>query len=432
MPNLTLNLGLRYDRQGIKQPDVLNSDPQLLAAGLDTNNIHQDNNNIGPRLGFAWTPGGDNRTVVRGGYGIYYGRTTAIMIGTAHSNNGINVQTITFTGDLIPQYPNLYSSIPSGVALPKPTIFVFQPGFQNPRVQQGSLGAERALNDDLAVGVTYQYLKGEDLPRSTDLNVGDPTSVTATIAGGGTVNFKRYTARPFSDFARIIAFESTARSKYNGVTFDLMKRFSNNWQARLSYTFGSVKDDRPDATAVVPGSFDDAKFASDPQNFSTDYTYGDNDVRHRIVLSGVWSLDNYAHGIQSHAMRELVEGWTISGIASYQSGQPYSALVSADLNNDGNTRNDLAPGTRRNQFRYPAQFSVDPRITRDIPVGGTAHVQLIAEAFNLFNSHNVNGVQQTYYSWNAGTSTLTRNASFGTPTSSYGPRIVQLAAKVIF
>ncbi|HEY8131593.1 MAG TPA: TonB-dependent receptor [Thermoanaerobaculia bacterium] len=431
MPTLTLNLGLRYDRQAIKQPSVLNPDAQLLAAGLRTDRIHQDNNNFGPRLGFAWTPGGDNRTVVRGGYGIFFGRTTAIMIGTGHSNNGINVQTITFTGNLIPQYPNIYSSIPSGVSLPKPTIFVFQPGFQNPRVQQGSFGVERALTNDLAVGVAYQHVKGNDLPRSTDLNVGDPTTVTATIAGDGTVPFKRYTTRPFTNFARVIAFESTARSNYNGVTLDLNKRFSNNWQARLAYTWSVVKDDRPDATAVVPGTFDDAKYASDPQNFGTDYTYGDNDVRHRVVLSGVWSLDSYTQGIGNGFLKALAEGWSISGIASYQTGQPYSALVSTDLNNDGNARNDLAPGTRRNQFRYPSQFSVDPRITRDIPLM-RVHLQLIAEAFNLFNRSNVNGVLQTYYSYNAATTTLSPISSFGGATSSAGPRIMQLAAKVTF
>ncbi len=429
---LTLNLGLRYDRQAIKQPSVLNPDPQLLAAGLRTDRIHQDNNNFAPRLGFAWTPGGDNRTVVRGGYGIFYGRTTAIMIGTAHSNNGINVQTITFTGNLIPQYPNIYSSVPTGAALPKRTILLFQPGFQNPRVQQGSLAAERAIANDLSVGVTYQHVKGDDLPRSTDLNVSDPTTVTATIAGDGTVPFKRYTGRPFSNFGRIIAFESTARSKYDGLTFDVNKRFSNNWQARLSYTWSVVKDDRPDGTAVVPSSFDDAKFASDPQNFGTDYTYGDNDVRHRIVLNGVWSLDSYAHGIQGGVLRALAEGWTISGIASYQTGQPYSAVMATDLNNDGNTRNDLAPGTRRNQFRLPSQFSVDPRITRDIPLMRNAKLQLIAEAFNLLNRSNVNGVLQTYYSYTAATTTLAPVSSFGGPISSAGPRIMQLAAKLTF
>src|SRR5207247_11147408 len=132
--------------------------------------IPVDSNNIGPRLGIAWTPLG-NRTVVRAGYGVFYGRTPSIMIGTAHSNNGINVQTITFTGAAMPTYPNIFSSVPSGASPPKPTIFVFDPDFQNPKVQQSSLGVEQQLGNDFSVGVTYQSVRGSDLQRSRDVNV---------------------------------------------------------------------------------------------------------------------------------------------------------------------------------------------------------------------------------------------------------------------
>ncbi len=82
--------------QEFAQPKVRNPDPQLAAAGIDTSFLNTDRDNIAPRLGLAWSP--NDRLVVRAGYGLFYGRTPAIMVGTAHSNNGINVQTVTFTG----------------------------------------------------------------------------------------------------------------------------------------------------------------------------------------------------------------------------------------------------------------------------------------------------------------------------------------------
>jgi hypothetical protein len=432
LSSLTLNAGLRYDTENVAQPSVLNPDAQLLAAGYRTDHINTGKGNIGPRLGVAWTPRNDNRTVVRAGYGIFYGRTPSIMYGTAHSNNGINVQTITFTGALIPAYPNIYSALPTGASLPKPTIFVFDPNFKQPKVTQSSLGVEQQLGNDFAVGVSYQYVKADDLQRSRDVNLSNPTTVTANISTGGTATFTKYTGRPFTNFNRVIAFESSARSKYDGVTVDLQKRFSDNWQARLAWTHSTVKDNKPDATAVVPfSSGDDSKYASDPLNLNRDYTYGDNDVRDRIVLSGVWSLDSYAQGLKG-AAHALASGWTISGILSYQSGQPYSATVSTDLNNDGNPSNDLAPGYVRNSLRLPSQLDLSPRIARDIPLFSSARLQLIAEAFNVLNRSNVSNVTRTRYSYNATTNTLTPSATFQFPTATSGQRIMQVAAKLTF
>jgi Carboxypeptidase regulatory-like domain/TonB dependent receptor len=412
LPALTLTAGLRYDIQSIAQPEVRNPDAQLLAAGFDTSVIPEDTDNIAPRLGFAWTPGSDGRTIVRGGYGIFYGRTPAIMIGTAHSNNGINVQTITFTGALIPAYPAIYSALPTGVTIPRPTIFAFDPNFENPQVHQASLGVERALTTDISVGVTYQHVQGNNLQRSIDYNVGP-----STIVNVGGVPVKRYTDRPLANFQRVILFQSSADSRYNGYTLDLNKRFNNHWQARLAYTYSKVEDNKPDATAVVPGGSDDAKFIQDPLDIDGDWAVGDNDVPHRVVLSGVWDLD-YMQGAAGWK-QWLLGGWSLSGIASYQSGQPYTFVATSDLNNDGNTRNDRSPGEARNAYRLPSVLSVDPRITKTLPFGTNVRVQLIAEAFNVFNRSNVNLVRNTA-------------SGFGTPLASAGPRIVQLAGKISF
>ena len=137
--------------------------------------------------------------------------------------------------------------------------------------------------------------------------------------------------------------------------------------------------------------------------------FGDNDVRDRVVLSGVWSLDSYAQGISSGFWHALASGWTLSSIISYQSGQPYTPNVNSDLNNDGNPSNDIAPGFRRNSLRLPYQFSIDPRVTRDIGIYGGARLQLIAEAFNLTNHLNVVGRNGTW-----------GNNADGTPLSTFG------------
>jgi hypothetical protein len=199
---------------------------------------------------------------------------------------------------------------------------------------------------------------------------------------------------------------------------------------RAAYTLGKVEDTVPDATAVVPGNAgDDGKYASNPADFNADRTAGNNDQRHRLVTSGVWDTNGIAEGAEGWT-GTLARNWSFSGILTVQSGQPFTARVgSADLNNDGNTRNDIAPGTTRNEFRLPTIAVLDLRVQRDLPFGDR-RVQLIWEAFNLFNRDNINGVNTALYGVTG--TTLTTNGTFQRPTSSFGERIMQLAIKVVF
>ena len=429
--DVTVNAGLRYDIQRFKKPEVRNPDAQLVAAGLDTSRLKTDTNNWGPRLGVAWSPRGA-KYLVRGGYGMFYGRTPSIMVGTAHSNNGVNVQTITFTGSLIPVYPAVYRSLPTGVTLPKPTIFVFDSDYQNARIRQASAGFEWELMKGTALVINYLRVDGDDLPRSTDINIGAAGSATYTVAGTSQqFAYHRYSIGPFTNFARIISFQSTAESTYNGFTMELNRRFADHVSTRFSYTLGKVTDTVPDATAVVPGSSsDDAKYASNPGNFEADRTVGNNDQRHRFVFSGIYDTE----GLGGSAVRQAVlGGWTFGAIFTASSGQPYSARVgTADLNNDGNTRNDLAPGTVRNQFTLPKYYALDLRVARNIPVAGKLRVQPIFEAFNVANADNIVSVNSALFGANTTTLVLTPNASFGQPLATAGQRIIQLAVRVLF
>jgi len=457
-PNVTFSGGLRYDVQQIAQPKVTN--PAALAFGINTGRINEDTNNVGPRIGVAWNVLGNSKLVLRGGYGIYYGRTPSIMIGTAHSNNGINVQTQTFAGSnaaqllLIPRYPANLCGAPSpspscapptGGSSSAPIIFVFEPQYVEPFIQQVSFGMEYEFARDFSVSVSWLGVRGTRIYRTRDLNL-NPATTTATInvQGGSPVSFQVYGARPFAGFNRIQQFESTSRANYNGLAVEVKKRLSHNFQFLASYTFSHALDTRPDATAVVPGGSDDAKIVQYSTNLASDYGSGDNDQRHRYVMSGIWQLD-YAKNLNAVG-RAILGGWELSGIFTAQTGQPYSAGVSADLNLDGNSRSDRFPGIGRNTFHLPKYVSLDPRVTKNIPIHETVKFQFIFEAFNIFNRANVIAVNTTAFSRST-TATATTCSSvaapclvpvgaFGTPASSVfsplTPRIIQLAAKIVF
>ena len=455
-PNVTISAGLRYDVQHIAQPSVTN--PAAQALGINTGRINEDTNNVGPRIGVAWNVLGNSKWVVRGGYGIYYGRTPSIMIGTAHSNNGLNVQTLTFAGNiaaqaaLIPQYPNNRCGAPTaqpscappaGGGSSAPIIFVFEPSYVQPFIQQASFGMEYEFARDFSVSVSWLGVRGTRIYRARDLNLNSATTTSSiNVRGGSPVSFQVYGARPFAVFGRIQQFESTSRANYNGLAMEIKKRMSRNFQFLASYTWSHALDDKPDATAVVPGGSDDAKIVQYSTNLRDDYGDGENDQRHRFVMSGIWQL-NYAKDLIAVG-RAILGGWELSGIFTAQSGQPFTGLVSSDLNADGNSRSDRFPLFGRNTFNLPKYVSLDPRVTKNVPITETVKFQFIFEAFNIFNRANIISVNTTAFSRSTSATAcapvaspcLLPSAAFGTPASSVfsplTPRIIQLAGKIVF
>ena len=455
--SLTLNFGVRYDLQTYQQPSVTN--PAALAANINTGVIHQDANNFAPRLGFAWTPFSNSTTVVRGGYGLFYGNTPSILIGTALSNNGINVQTLGFSGAALPTYPNNICgapavapncSAPSGGTSSPPTIYAFAPNYQQPMIQQFNLQVERQLAKDVSVTVGYLGVRGSHIQRTRDVNLFGPTPASIQVSGQPSLvyNYLAYSStRPITGFSRIFQFESTANSNYNGLVATLNKRFSHGFAGGFAYTWGHAIDNAPDATAVVPGT-DDGKLVYYPTLPNFDRSSSLNDVRQRFVLNYNWDLGYYTSGFKG-AKGALLGGWQLSGILTAQTGQPYSAFLNADLNGDGNSRNERVPGTARNTYNLPTIVSFDPRITKSFSITERARLQLIGEAFNVLNRFNINGVRTTLYNVSSNTATstpcpgqavgqrclvpqLTGQTGFQQPFTDSGPRILQVAAKITF
>jgi len=164
VPKLTLNLGVRYDYQSIAQPPIQNPNVPLLAAGFDTSFRPSDKNNIAPRLGFSYAF--DEKTVLRGGYGMFYARTTAILTGTAHSQNGIQVVAIdincTATPALCPTYPNIFQNVPTGATLAPVNLYLFDKDYKQPFTHQARLQFEREIFANTTASVQYTLFRGND------------------------------------------------------------------------------------------------------------------------------------------------------------------------------------------------------------------------------------------------------------------------------
>jgi hypothetical protein len=392
------------------------------------------------------------------------------MLGTAHSNNGINILGITLSCTVVPNpcptYPNVFTTAP-GAGAQIPNLFLFASDYEQPYVQQARIGVEREVMKDISIAVTYLYFRGVHLSRTRDINLSTPVPTPAfdqvtnqqfTVQRFPGASFTAAApTRPFNNFNRINLFESTANSRYHGLAVQARRRFSpSHWvpgfegsgsQFLISYTFSKAEDDKPDQTSVVPGGGDDSKVAQNSFDLRDEWGYSDADQRHRFVWSSVFELGRVKS--ENGVLRALFNDYTFSSITQMQSGFAYSAQVGADLNRDGNSRNDRVPGLTRNSFRTPNIYQSDARITRTIRTSETTKLRLILEGFNIWNRANVglapgggyfsfvNVNQYRGFTANAVGSTITLlpalpATAFALPRSINTPRQLQLAVKFDF
>ncbi len=443
-PKFTLNLGLRYDYQKIAKPPITNSntitiqDPNsfltrtsgtLLDFGYDTGFRPSDKNNFAPRIGASYAF--NEKTVLRGGYGIYYGRTPAILTGTAHSQNGIQVVALSISCSAVnacPTYPNVFTSPPAGAARAAVNLYLFDKDYQQPFTHQARVQFEREVFKGTTFSVQYTMFKGQDLTRTRNVNLFAPVPVT--VGGltfmrfvterekfGDAVTTSNARLRPIRDFDRISLFQSSAKSLYHGLTFEFNRRLANRWQFNTSYTISKAKDNKPDQTSVVPGGGDDAKIAENQFDLTGEYARSDLDVRHRFIFSPVYETGTFKYS-DNKVLRALLSDYIVTGIFTAQSGFAYSALVSADPNGDGISTTDRVPGTLRNELSTPSSYIVDMRIGRMIRIGERVKISLFGEGFNLFNRPNVQNVNNTAFNGTVSNGRLTAvapNALFKTP-----------------
>ncbi|HXC71270.1 MAG TPA: TonB-dependent receptor [Pyrinomonadaceae bacterium] len=434
-PKLTLNLGLRYDLQDLADPSVENATFQT-RTGLSTATPVRDRNNFGPRFGFSYAF--DEKTVMRGGYGIFFGRTPAIMLGTAHSQNGIQVTGVNLTCTTTPSnqcltYPNIFTA-PPGAGGVNPSLYLFAADYAQPYIQQARFGVERELLANTSLSVSYLYFRGVHISRTRDINLFAPVPTTLTDPAGTTFTVLRHPlARPIAGFARINLFESTADSRYNALAMELKRRFTHGFQFIAAYTFSDTNDNRPDQTMVVVGA-DDAKGLQNNLDINSDWGRSDLDIRHRFVFSPVYEIGTVQ--TNNAFARQVLSNWTFSGIITLQSGFPYSATIGGDANRDGNPSTDRVPGTERNGFTTPNIYVFDTRVMKAFKFGENYSLSFLAEAFNLFNRSNIATVNTARYGIAGNSAVVLTNPNpatpFGGPRTFLGERQIQLGVRFKF
>jgi len=392
---LTLNLGLRYDlnlpvkekynrliafRPGQKSQLVPNAPTGLLFQGDPglKQIVKTDDNNFGPRVGFAWDVFGDGKTSLRGGYGIYYD----IVLGTLYGNfvvsppytTTLNVSSVRSFADPFGGTSPFASG--AGVAtFPQLlTINVIDPDYKTPYDQQWNLSLQREVSKSFMVEVGYTGTKGTNLPGTRILNTG--------VFGPGATARNVDARRPFGPaFGQILNYQSTFGSHYNSLQVTGNKRFSRGLSFLAAYTWSKAIDNGSFPTgrrAIRVGTI-----AQNQNNLQAERGLSNYDARHRFVVSYLWELPIFRSkkGLLGH----LFGGWQMNGIGTLQSGRPFIVQDSSDPNFDGVAadrpdviRNPNLPSGRRSPdhffdtgafVRVPAGTNRFGNAGRDIVIG---------------------------------------------------------------
>jgi len=302
--NLTLELGLRYDwfMSPSERYDRFvvfdQSAGSLVRVGSGRDLIYNQNSrNLQPRVGFAWDPFKNGKTSVRGGYAILADQPVTNMVNGAAGNPPLATP-LTFAGAI--RFDN---AVTTGRAAGLAPASV-DPDFKSAYVQSYNLNVQREITPTLGVMVGYFGSKGTHLRISRNLNqITNGARLFPTISASSAI-------LPGATIGNIIEVTSAGNSNYNALWVSANKRFSRGLQFNASYTLSKSIDYNSlnSQGAVIQDSF----------NLRGDRGLSDFDARHRFVISWIYELPFKGN--------RLVEGWQLSGITQWQTGNPITIL----------------------------------------------------------------------------------------------------------
>jgi hypothetical protein len=467
-PNLTMNLGVRYDNFG--NPSKSNGPFDAIILGTGATRQQQmidahvaavdtlyntDWNNFAPRVGIAWDPSSNGALVFHGGVGVSYNRVN----NTNYTDERLNP----------PLFAAATASIPNGV----PMLYTLGPAYpNNPALGRGVdahggiLGARvnlRVIDPNLVTPYAYNWFAGvqRQLPGHfvVEANyIGSAGRHLMTGDGPGGEDYNRIAGdmidgrqdRLNSSFGQMSLAESSISTSYHGMTLLLNRRYDKGFSFQAAYTLGKATDTAPSAMEVTRPDLDRGP--------------ADYDVRHKLALNIIWQIP---FSSSSAALKHTLGGWQLNAITILQSGNPFTVVCNlpypqCDFNADG-VNNDRpntpsfgsdvgspsqsdyltgiftaadfpkpAPGTLgtlgRNSFRGPGYANTDLSFFKNIALGWTGSknstVQLRVEIFNVFNRANLGNPVSAMQDGLFGQVTGLRGGSL--------PRVIQLGAKFLF
>ena len=431
--NLTLTLGLRYDI------DFFPSAADIRLNGR----MHPTNyGNVQPRAGLAYSFR-QGKGVIRAGFGMFTGPFdySDIMV----SWQGASAFTY-MNQPILPEFSNPGASLvglgPSGIVgvdgpgqarqafsaftdtgvYPSPSSLLqfplgyVQRKFPNAYAEQANLEIENEIAKDLFVSVGYQYVHALKLPLYLSIN-GIPSGTLPS----GVQSFTP--ADPNFGFALMAS--PTGYSIYHAGTVSVRKPFAHHYSISGNYTFSKSID-----------LATDVQLTDSPMDYlhpQLDRALGDNDVRHRFVLTLL--------GESSNTWTPALRNFKLSILNALQSPRYYTIFAGFDVNGDGFPFSDRVGNIGRNTYRGDASYTTDIRLQRVFSIGERLKAEAGVEIYNLFNRPNVNAVDTVYGAatfvgpiprrFEDGVSSPA-NPTFGSPSYAAPARQVQLALRLNF
>jgi hypothetical protein len=435
--NFTVNYGLRWDadwgaldppfvtsqltfnpRGGNQYSDIpLNPGDKLYPGGL------RDLRNIAPRGGFNWNVGGKGNVVVRGGSGLYYSIPDSNTTFSQQSFNGERILVNSFPYDGLPNFVQdptrgrtAQDYLSGKYPLPAQSPRVIAHDYKMPYTWQSTLGAQGQVGDVIGIEADFTYWKGYNFARQRDPNLffnpATGYSLNPTTAG-----------RPDPNYGIIQWLESKGKADYAAISSAINRRYRNNWQASLSYTYLLFQHDNTNSFQYQ---------GDNPFNPDAEWARSTDFQRHTLRLNAIWRVK---------------WGINVSGAYLFGSGNYYQTNYAADpFGHGGVTRYVTAPVTipesvadrwdgkmsyaageviPRNALRGFPLHRVDARLSKDIPLVGGSRITAIAEVFNLFNHAN-------YGAYNGQVNSTTFGAPRQQLLNAYQPRVAQLAFRLAF